>query len=179
MVETLVYSEAHAVALQSDGKIVTAVRSLHGQPDFCLIRLTPNGSFEAGGFGCVAPADFENTNDYSYGMAMDNAGRAVVVGESEGRFAVARFLLESPKVSVSGHVTTPDGRGLRNATVAITDTAGLTRTVTTGSFGFFTIDSVRSGEIYVIAVSSKRYRFAARTIQVIENLTGVDFVGLE
>src|SRR5438445_11661629 len=40
-------------------------------------------------------------------------------------------------VSVSGKVSTPDGRGLRNAIVTITDSLGVKRTVTTSSFGFY------------------------------------------
>lgn len=95
-VETNLYSEAQDVAVQSDGKIVVAVSSLYLQPDFCLIRLNANGSFEAGGHGCWATADFDNSADNAYGMALDSFGRAVVVGESDGRIAVARFLLAPP-----------------------------------------------------------------------------------
>src|SRR5258706_3724997 len=38
-------------------------------------------------------------------------------------------------VSVSGHVFTPDGRGLRNARVVLTDSLNLSQQVTTSSFG--------------------------------------------
>jgi len=111
-------------------------------------------------------------------MTLDEHGRAIVVGSSDNRFAIARFLLES-QVSVSGKVTTPDGRGLRNATVTLTDSLGVRRTATTGSFGLFAFDAVRIGETYVIGVSSKRYRFTARSIQATENLVGIDFTGAE
>ncbi len=83
------------------------------------------------------------------------------------------------EVSISGRVSTPDGRGLRNAVVSITDSLGVRRTATTSSFGLFAFDSVRAGEAYVIGVSSKRYRFASQTIQVNNTLTDVNFVGLE
>ncbi len=82
-------------------------------------------------------------------------------------------------VGVAGRVTTPDGRGLRNAAVAITDPQGVQRTATTSSFGFYTFDNVRVGETYVIGVSSRLYRFASRNLVVNDNLTNVDFVGLE
>jgi hypothetical protein len=82
-------------------------------------------------------------------------------------------------VEVSGRVVTPDGRGLRNATVTITDAKGNAKTVTTGSFGNYRFTDVGSGESYVIAVSSKRYRFTSRVINVSDTLTDVDFVGSE
>lgn len=82
-------------------------------------------------------------------------------------------------VEVSGRVTTPDGRGLRNATVTMTDSAGVVRTATTSSFGFYSFGDVPSGETYIMGVSSRRYRFAPRTVQVLDTLSDVDFVGEE
>ena len=82
-------------------------------------------------------------------------------------------------VSVSGRVTTPDGRGLRNATVSITGLNNAKRTVTTSSFGFYSFDNVLTGDTYTIAVRSKLYRFSSQIFQIDGNLTGVDFVGVE
>ncbi len=84
-----------------------------------------------------------------------------------------------PTVSVSGRVTTLDGRSLRNAVAVLTDSFGARRTATTSSFGNFRFDNVATGEAYVIGVSSKRYRFASRNLIVTGSLTDVDFVGLE
>jgi len=85
----------------------------------------------------------------------------------------------SPSVSVSGRVTTPSGLNLRNAVVGMTDSAGIKRTAVTSSFGIYSFDNVLPGDTYIIGVSSKRYRFAARTMLITDNLTNVDFVGLE
>ncbi len=81
--------------------------------------------------------------------------------------------------TVSGKVVTPDGRSLRNATVALTDSNGARQMATTGSFGLFTFESVALGHSYTVTVSSKRYRFAPRTIQVDENISNVELVGQE
>ena len=81
--------------------------------------------------------------------------------------------------SVSGRVLTPDGRGLRNAGVTIIDAAGVTRTATTSSFGFYQFDDVTLGETYTVSIASRQYRFASRTVQVTADLANVDFVGLE
>jgi hypothetical protein len=82
-------------------------------------------------------------------------------------------------VEVSGRVTTPDGRGLRNAVVSITDESGNVRIVTTGSFGNYRFDNVEAGHTYVVKVDSRRYRFAARVLQVTDTVAEFDLVGLE
>ena len=81
-------------------------------------------------------------------------------------------------VSVSGRVLTPDGSGLRNAQVTMINAAGTSRTVTTSSFGFYTFDDVAAGGTFVIGVSSKRYRFESRFVQVGDSIAGLDFVAV-
>ena len=82
-------------------------------------------------------------------------------------------------VEVSGRVTTPDGRGLRNAAVSLTDASGVVRSVTTGSFGYYRFDNVEAGRTYIVTVNSRRYRFASRAVQVMDTLAEFNFVGLE
>ncbi len=65
------------------------------------------------------------------------------------------------------------------ATVTIVDQTGFARTVTTSSFGYYNFDDIASGATYTIGVASRQYRFASRTLKVADNLTDVDFVGLE
>jgi hypothetical protein len=85
----------------------------------------------------------------------------------------------SPALEISGRVLTPDGRGLRNAVVTLTDANGVERTVTTSSFGYYHFDSLTGGATYVIGVQSKRYRFEARTVSLTENVSDQDFIGAE
>ena len=114
-------------------------------------------------------------------LFFDNASQNLFVAEL-GNNRVLRFGpagSTAAGVSVSGRVLTPDGRGLRNAYVVLTDQHGVTRTVTTGAFGNYQFDDVQSGEAYVIGVVSKRYRFASRVLQVFDTVTGEDFTGDE
>lgn len=85
----------------------------------------------------------------------------------------------APLVSITGRLTTPSGLGLRNAVVTLTDQTGTKRQATTSSFGVFQVENVAVGESYFLGVTSKRYRFATRSISVDGNLTNVDFIGLE
>ena len=81
--------------------------------------------------------------------------------------------------TVDGHVFTSDGRGLRNATVSITDSQGVVRTATTSSFGLFSFSNVNTGGTYTVRIASRLYRYSSRTFQLNDNLTLPDCVGLE
>jgi hypothetical protein len=82
------------------------------------------------------------------------------------------------EVSVSGRVTTSDGRGISGAIVSMTDAAGGARTARTSPFGYYQFDGVESGSTYVVMISQKRYLFAEspRVITVSDSLSNVDFV---
>ena len=80
-------------------------------------------------------------------------------------------------VEVSGRVVTPEGRGIRNAQVVITDTAGNRRVATTSSFGIYRFEDVAAGATYTVSVASKQFRFTPRVIQIVDNLSDFDFVG--
>lgn len=80
-------------------------------------------------------------------------------------------------VTVSGRVLTPDGAGLRNAVVTITDSTGMTKTARTSSFGYYTFEGIEVGGTYVVSVGSKRYTFTPRTITVNDAVSDLDFIG--
>jgi hypothetical protein len=83
------------------------------------------------------------------------------------------------QVSVSGRVITSDGSGLRNASVILTGSNGNSRSVVTGSFGYFRFDDVQAGETYVFSVVVKDYRFAPQAVTVNEELSELNFIALE
>ena len=94
-------------------------------------------------------------------------------------FVTALAPASAATFTVSGRVLTPTGQGLRNAVVSLIDSQGVRRTATTSSFGVYSFSDVRSGETYTITVTSKRYRFTPLQMSANDNLTNVDFVGLE
>ena len=79
-------------------------------------------------------------------------------------------------VAVSGRVLTSDGRGLRNASVTITDAGGASRTVVTGALGFYSFDGVTAGQAYVISVRSNRSSFSPKFVQVSDGIADLDFI---
>ena len=80
-------------------------------------------------------------------------------------------------VDLSGRVLTPDGRGIRNAIVVVTDTNGNSRIATTSSFGQYRFTDIEAGRTYTIGVNSKRDRFTPRVLQIVDTLADFDFVG--
>ncbi|HEX3100683.1 MAG TPA: choice-of-anchor Q domain-containing protein, partial [Pyrinomonadaceae bacterium] len=81
--------------------------------------------------------------------------------------------------TVNGRVTGPDGRALRNVTIIMTDSLGVTRTATASSFGLFTFTDVPAGQTYTFRVVSRLFRFANTSVQINGDMTLPDLVGLE
>jgi uncharacterized delta-60 repeat protein len=172
---------ARTVAVQSDGKILVAGSSYNGANyDFALARYNSDGSLDTtfGGGDGITTVDFNSSYDVPFSMALDNTGRAVVAGVSDGKFAMARFLL-APAVSITGRVMTPGGQGLRNAVVALTDAIGVRRSTTTSTYGYFRFENVATGQTYNIGVLSRLYRFQSREVEVNGSPIAIDLVGLE
>lgn len=93
--------------------------------------------------------------------------------------ALAAYNASGEMVTVSGRVVTPEGIGVRNAVVSMYDVNNVRRTATTSSFGVFTFDGVRSYEGYTVTVASKRYRFAPKIVNIVADLSTLDFTGLQ
>ena len=90
------------------------------------------------------------------------------------RWSGAALVPTAAGVDVAGRVLTAEGAGLRNAIVTLTDSRGVTRTSRSSSFGNYRFEDVRVGETYILAVNSKRYVFTPRTVQVLDEVTGLD-----
>ena len=80
--------------------------------------------------------------------------------------------------SLAGRVMTPDGGGLRNAQVILTKADGTRMTVPTSSMGYYNFAGL-ANETYTVSVSSRRYRFTARSVDLSASLANVDFTGIE
>lgn len=78
-------------------------------------------------------------------------------------------------VSVAGRVLSSDGRGVTNAKVTITDSNGQSRTVIAGRRGDYRFDDVESGQTYVMSVASRRHTFSPRVVQIVDNVSDLDF----
>ncbi len=84
---------ASSVTLQTDGKIVVVGQSsFGGKNDFVCLRYNNDGTLDNNfGVGGKLTTDFENSEDFGYSVAIQNDGKIVEVGRSNGKFAVARY----------------------------------------------------------------------------------------
>jgi uncharacterized delta-60 repeat protein/uncharacterized repeat protein (TIGR01451 family) len=103
------FDYGHAVAIQSDGKIV-AVGGTDG--DFALARYEGDGSLDSTfGVGGTVITDLGD-NEWGSAVAIQSDGKIVAVGGADGDFALARYEYDGSLDStfgVSGTVTTDFG----------------------------------------------------------------------
>jgi hypothetical protein len=78
-------------------------------------------------------------------------------------------------VTVSGRVLSSGGTGVRGAIVTMNDMHGIQRSAITNAFGYYVFDGVQSGETFVMRASARRYTFSAKTVNVTDSLTDIDF----
>jgi len=81
-------------------------------------------------------------------------------------------------VSVSGRLMTPEGFGIRNATVYLTEENGTLHVTNTGTFGYYRFDDIQSGQSVLVSPQSKRYSFdnPVRLVTLNDDLADLDWV---
>jgi hypothetical protein len=106
-------------------------------------------------------------------------GDPLAVGNIAGGWGIEFLGTTAANASVSGRVTTADGRGIRNAAVTIAgDSLSEPRVVTTGSFGYFSFEGLQTGQTYVVTVNSQRFTFStpSRVISLVDNIVDANFI---
>jgi hypothetical protein len=78
--------------------------------------------------------------------------------------------------TVGGRVLSSVGRGLSKALVTLTNSSGETFTTMTNNFGYYQFSDVSPGQTVILSVSSKRYEFAPKVLNVGEDLYELDFM---
>ncbi len=113
-------------------------------------------------------------NDYPISLKAVKTTNVAISAQAPFIYKVA-----SSQATVAGRVMTPDGQGLRNAIVTITNPQGVKNSMPTSSLGYFNFSGVPTGMSYTITVSSRRYRFEAKQITLSGNMPDINFTGLE
>jgi hypothetical protein len=95
-----------------------------------------------------------------------------------GFWTAAPLAPTAAMVSISGRVVTAAGSGIRNVQVTLMDGSGASRTILTGSFGYYRFDQITAGQTVILSVQAKRFIFAQPTLvlNVAEEMSEIDFV---
>ncbi len=107
----------------------------------------------------------------------DEASQNLFIADS-GNNRVLRFartVATAANVVVSGRVLVPNGRGLINALVVMTDSAGINRYAQTGKGGRYAFEEVPAGGTFLISVKSRQFSYEPRFISVVDELYDIDF----
>lgn len=89
-------------------------------------------------------------------------------------------LVTAAAVTISGRVTTAEGKALSNIRVSLTDNAGNVRSTVTNSFGLYQFEDVSAGSNYIVSVNHRKFQFSApsRVLFVNEDARDIDFTAL-
>lgn len=104
--------------------------------------------------------------------AIDTDGMAGV-----RQYAIQIFAPTAANASISGKVLTPDGRGLPNAQVTLTDSNGIARTVRSNSFGYYRFEEIPTSATYILVARSKGFQFQSRVITIFDEMTDLNIIG--
>ncbi|MBK7392038.1 MAG: hypothetical protein IPI64_01915 [Chloracidobacterium sp.] len=173
-----------SIAMQADGKIFVGgtFSMIGGQSRKFIARLDAvTGLPDAFNAGTVS--GFENGIQ---AIIPQTGGKVLIGGDfasiaGQPRNNIARLFASSgptaADVSISGRVTTAEGRGIRNAVMTLTDLNGNPRNVIAGVNGYYRFDAVETGQTYVLSIRSRRFQFdnPTRVISVVDNIYGEDF----
>ena len=100
-------------------------------------------------------------------------------GASISGWGFQPMLVTAAEASLSGHVLTKSGSGIRNAMVTVAGgNLAQPKTIISTTFGYYNVKGLTAGQAYVISVTAKKYTFtqSVRAVQLLDDTTGFDFV---
>lgn len=104
------------------------------------------------------------------------SGGTVVV--SSGFWNNTSMAPTAANVSVSGRLSTSDGRGIRSAVIYLANAStGEIRSARSSAFGYYRFEDIPVGVTYIIRVTTKRFQFVPDTqvIALLDELTELNF----
>jgi hypothetical protein len=143
---------------------------------------TFNGGFSASNSG-IGTVNFTQANIVNGSMrylVTNNPLTLVPPASNNGITTVqGQIVLQTTagEVTVSGRVLSPEGRGVGNALVTLTDQSNNVRSTITSARGFYQFTDVEPGRSYVVGVTSRKYIFSRQVIDLTDNIAGLDLYG--
>ena len=116
-------------------------------------------------------------------MGQSVAGQRALSGptsEHAGFWSADPLVTTAALVTLSGRVTTADGRGIRNVRIIMHGPSGESHSAITGPFGYFRFDDVQVGGAYIFTLSARRYTFQQSEIfrTILDSVNDLDFTAI-
>lgn len=112
-----------------------------------------------------------------------NAGTGFASPPTETKLSLgfSRPTGAATSVTVSGRVKTPEGKPIKGANVVLkdADTNAVVRSTFSNSFGYYKLEQIETGHMYVLIVTHRRFLFAlpSQVLEINEERPGTDFTG--
>jgi hypothetical protein len=158
--------ESTTVPATGSGTSYTATFPLSSVTKYFIFTSTlPLSAFNQTDINVESPAATELEKHIGILRYDDNAGSAYTA-----------LVPTAAQSIISGRVVNSNGRGLSRVRIAVTNQQGETRFTTSNQFGYYRIDDLNTGEIYIFEPKSKSYRFNSQVLTITENLDNLNFV---
>ncbi len=129
-----------------------------GQSQAGSVTESANGFYDLTNLTCAVQAG--GTSTFSPNIPLASVSFTLQYGDTL-TCTFFNSVTTAANVSVGGQVRDAFGTGISRATITVQNlSSGETRTVLTGSFGYYRVDDLPSGDSYIVTVSHKRYTFS-------------------
>lgn len=160
-------------------------------PAGASVTVTPNGTNNQvvnlpGGAGTITfneristgPGDL-TVNAMHINVTVGGTNYNVTVASSHSDIVCPGIIITAGEVNVSGHLLDPNGSPIARTTVTISSAqGGVVKTTSSDESGAYTFTNIQSGSTYIISATSKLYVFTPRSVNVLDEITGFNLVGL-
>ena len=155
------------------------------------VTVTPNGTNNQvvtlpGGVGTITfnerisagPGDL-TVNAMHINITVGSTNYNVIVASSHSDIVCPGINTTAAEVDVSGHLVDSNGAPIPRATVTITNSQGvIVKSSTSDDSGAYLLSGIQSGSTYIVGASSKFFLFTPRTVNVLDEITGFNLVGV-
>lgn len=93
--------------------------------------------------------------------------------------AVDNLAPTAARITIGGRVLTSTGRGIPNAVITLTDSAGNTRSARSSSLGYYRFPEANAGETYILTAAGKGLTFnePSQVLNAAEDTMDINFIG--
>ena len=138
--------------------------------------------------------DFNGSTNRNFSLSFSDINPALTLGPGDflnsfsaygsGTFAANPIptvccITTAASVNISGRIMAPNGRGLSNATVMLTQADGTVQTTRSTSLGYYRFTDISAGQSVIVNVASKRYVFQPSILNLAEEVQGLDFLSVD